>query len=83
MIVDHFIKSKKEDEEKLDKEKPLRSLIKAISWRVIGTLDTFLVSWIVSGNMSVAFSIGFVELFTKMLLYYGHERLWINIKWGK
>ncbi|WP_411030216.1 DUF2061 domain-containing protein [Spongiimicrobium sp. 3-5] len=64
-------------------EKPKRSIAKSISWRVIGTLDTILISWIVTGTLSVAFSIGIVELFTKMALYFFHERLWNNIGWGK
>lgn len=64
-------------------ENPKRSIAKSISWRIIGTLDTILISWIVTGTLSVAFSIGVVELFTKMLLYFFHERIWNKISWGK
>ncbi|ASO03858.1 putative membrane protein [Arenibacter algicola] len=64
-------------------ENPKRSIAKSISWRIIGTLDTILISWIVTGTLSVAFSIGVVELFTKMLLYFFHERIWNKINWGK
>jgi uncharacterized membrane protein len=64
-------------------ENPKRSIAKSISWRIIGTLDTILISWIVTGTLSVAFSIGVVELFTKMLLYFFHERIWNKIGWGK
>ena len=64
-------------------EKPVRSIVKSISWRIIGTLDTMLISWIVTGELKVALSIGVVELFTKMLLYFFHERVWNNINWGK
>ena len=64
-------------------EKHYRSLIKAISWRCTGTLDTFIVSWIITGQLELALSIGLVEVFTKMILYYGHERLWNKITWGK
>ena len=64
-------------------ENPKRSIVKSISWRIIGTLDTILISWIVTGTLSVAFSIGVVELFTKMLLYFFHERIWNKINWGK
>lgn len=64
-------------------EKHYRSLIKAFSWRMTGTLDTIIVSFFISGQIKIALSIGFVELFTKMLLYYGHERIWNKIKLGK
>ncbi|MDO7173021.1 DUF2061 domain-containing protein [Mariniflexile sp. AS56] len=65
------------------KEKPLRSIVKSISWRLIGTLDTILISWLITGELALAFSIGSVELVTKMVLYFFHERIWNNIKWGK
>ncbi|MBP0903066.1 DUF2061 domain-containing protein [Mariniflexile gromovii] len=65
------------------KEKPLRSIVKSISWRIIGTLDTILISWVITGELALAFSIGSVELVTKMVLYFFHERIWNNIKWGK
>lgn len=64
-------------------ERPLRSVAKSVSWRVIGTLDTILISWLITGTARVALSIGLVELFTKMLLYFFHERMWNLIPWGK
>lgn len=64
-------------------EKPLRSVVKTISWRIIGTLDTVLISWILTGEIETAFAIGSVELVTKMLLYFGHERIWDRIKFGR
>jgi uncharacterized membrane protein len=64
-------------------EKPHRSIVKAVSWRLTGTLDTIIVSFIISGKIKVALSIGFVELFTKIALYYGHERLWNRISFGR
>ncbi|WP_154662122.1 DUF2061 domain-containing protein [Siansivirga zeaxanthinifaciens] len=64
-------------------EKPLRSIVKSLSWRTIGTLDTVLISWIVTGELTLAFSIGSIELVTKMVLYFFHERIWNSIKWGK
>jgi uncharacterized membrane protein len=64
-------------------EKKSRSLVKAISWRMTGTLDTIVVSFIVTRRMSLAFSIGFIELFTKVLLFYFHERLWNRIAFGR
>ncbi|AEM70996.1 Protein of unknown function DUF2061, membrane [Allomuricauda ruestringensis DSM 13258] len=64
-------------------ESPKRSVVKSISWRIVGTLDTILISWVVTGTLSMAFSIGLVELVTKMVLYFFHERIWNSIKWGK
>jgi uncharacterized membrane protein len=64
-------------------EKHYRSLVKAISWRATGTVDTIVVSYIVSGKAALAFSIGFVELFTKIGLYYVHERVWNRISLGR
>lgn len=65
------------------KEKPIRSIAKSISWRIVGTLDTMLISWIVTGQLNTALVIGGVEVVTKMVLYFFHERVWNTIKWGK
>lgn len=65
------------------KEKAYRSLAKTISWRTIGTLDTVIISYIITGDMKMAASIGSIELFTKMILYYFHERTWNKISLGK
>ena len=84
MILDKIYQSK-EISFKSEKstEKPLRSVIKSLSWRVIGTIDTVLISWLVTGTLQLALSIGFVELITKMILYFFHERIWNLITWGK
>lgn len=66
-----------------DKEEIKRSLLKTISWRIIGTIDTIFISWIITGTLTLAFSIGAIELVSKMLLYFFHERLWNTIEWGK
>lgn len=76
------IKSK-ENAAVYSEEKLKRSFAKTISWRVIGTLDTVLISWLITGTLVLAFSIGAIELITKMALYFFHERAWNNIKWGK
>ncbi|MEL4307309.1 DUF2061 domain-containing protein [Joostella sp. CR20] len=55
-----------------------RHIAKAITWRVIGTLDTILLSWIISGNPFTGLKIGFTEVVTKMILYYFHERIWFK-----
>lgn len=64
-------------------EKPSRSLVKAISWRVTGTLDTILISFLITGKLKWAVSIGAVELFTKVCLYYAHERVWNRLAFGR
>lgn len=73
-------KSFKEDR---SDEKPVRSILKTISWRTIGTLDTIGISWVLTGKVETALAIGSVELVTKMILYFGHERLWNAINFGK
>ena len=60
----------------------LRSLLKTISWRIVGTLDTMCLGWIITGSPLVGLKIGALELFTKMILYYFHERLWLQSKFG-
>ena len=59
-----------------------RALAKAVSWRAVGTLDTFLWSWIVTGQPGHAGAIASLETFTKIALYYLHERLWRLIRWA-
>lgn len=63
-------------------EAATRSLAKAISWRITGTIDTFIISFIITGKFSLAGSIAATELFTKVMLYYFHERIWAAIGWG-
>jgi uncharacterized membrane protein len=64
-------------------DKPYRSLVKALSWRMTGTVDTIVVSYFVTGKIKLAVSIGAVELFTKVCLYYLHERVWNKIPLGR
>lgn len=64
-------------------EKHYRSLLKAISWRATGTVDTIFISFLVTGKIKLAISIGFVELFTKVGLFYVHERIWNRISLGR
>ena len=59
-----------------------RHLIKTLSWRAIGTLDTILLAWLITGNPLTGIKIGSVEVVSKMLLYYGHEKLWYKINYG-
>ena len=60
-----------------------RSLVKTISWRAVGTITTVTISYLITGTMALAFSIGGIELISKMALYFIHERAWEKIKWGK
>lgn len=59
-----------------------RHFIKTVTWRFIGTVDTFVISWIISGNSITGMKIGAAEVITKMLLYYMHERTWYRINFG-
>ena len=59
-----------------------RHLLKTFSWRAIGTLDTILLGWLVTGNPLTGLKIGGAEVFSKMLLYFGHEKLWYKINYG-
>jgi uncharacterized membrane protein len=54
----------------------LMSLVKGISWRIVGTMDTIMIAYLVTGKVHAAVSIGSVEVFTKILLYYLHDRAW-------
>lgn len=83
MLVEQLFISEKKKKVSKSKEGWSRSLIKSISWRIIGTLDTILISYFITGDMSFALSIGGVELVTKMMLYVAHERLWNKVNWGK
>ena len=59
-----------------------RHIAKTITWRIVGTIDTILLSWLVTGNPYTGLKIGFSEVITKMILYYLHERIWFNVKAG-
>lgn len=59
-----------------------RSVAKAISWRVLGSIDTFVLSFLFTSSIKAAGAIAGTEVLTKMLLYYAHERAWSGIGWG-
>lgn len=59
-------------------DKHWKSIAKSISWRILGTIDTMIISYFVTGSINRALEIGFTEVFTKMLLYYIHERIWLK-----
>jgi|AntRauMFilla1563_2_1112583.scaffolds.fasta_scaffold03512_3 uncharacterized membrane protein len=77
MILD-LIKSKKN----IEKYSEIKtSAFKAVTWRIIGTIDTIVISYLMTGNVKIALSIGSFEVFTKMILYFFHERIWA--RWTK
>ncbi len=76
MVVDFFLKI-------LDKDPTVkRHLLKTVSWRIVGTIDTVLLGWFITGEINTGAKIGGLELFTKMALYFVHERAWYKTKFG-
>ncbi len=76
----------------LKKDSPTRSILKAISWRVIASAATFVITYVIvrhssdnndSEALKFASAIASVDVVAKLILYYLHERLWTNIYWGK
>ena len=59
-----------------------RHLLKTLTWRIIGTIDTMALSWLISGSFRVGAAIGGAEVFTKMVLYCLHERAWYKCSFG-
>jgi len=59
-----------------------RSFAKAASWRLLGSIDTFLLSWFFTRNAKAAGAIASTEVITKIAPYYFHERVWSSIRWG-
>jgi len=60
-----------------------RSILKAISWRMLGSIDTFVISYFITGKLVFAASIASVETFTKIVLFYFHERAWAFVPMGR
>lgn len=53
-----------------------RHIAKTITWRIVGTIDTIILSWVITGQLKMGLAIGGVEVITKMILYFFHERIW-------
>ncbi|MDZ7613612.1 MAG: DUF2061 domain-containing protein [Flavobacteriaceae bacterium] len=83
MITERIFTADKDDKTTLAKERNTRSIAKAISWRIVGTVDTIIISYLITGTLSLALSIGAIETVTKIALYFFHERLWNVVPWGK
>jgi uncharacterized membrane protein len=64
-------------------ESHTRSIAKAASWRMTGSLDTFVIAALITGRLKVAGAVALSEILTKTALYYFHERIWILVPWGK
>ena len=73
MIIDLFI---------LKDQSIKRHVAKTITWRILGTIDTMAIGWIITGNVLIGLKIGGVEMITKMILYFIHERLWYRSNIG-
>ena len=73
MIVDRIIKGV---------ESHPRSFVKAVTWRMMGSIDTFVLSYLFTRNVKAAGAIASTEIITKIGLYYVHERLWSLSDWG-
>lgn len=71
--------SKKTHGSKLSRK---RHLLKTVTWRIVGTIDTMLLAWIISGNPMIGLKVGGIEIITKMTLYYFHERIWYKYDFG-
>jgi uncharacterized membrane protein len=64
-------------------ENKSRSIGKSISWRVLASCDTILISYLITGSIAIAATIGSIEVMTKMVLYYFHERAWNKFAFGR
>ena len=58
-----------------------RTIIKTMTWRITASLTTFMIAWILTGDLLIGASIGTIEAIVKIFLYYFHERIWTNISW--
>ncbi|MDF1880901.1 adenylyl-sulfate kinase [Sulfurimonas sp. MAG313] len=67
----------------MHKETNLRSIVKGLSWRVLATGTTIIIVYIFFGRLDLAIAAGLIETFLKVGLYWGHERIWVKIKWGR
>ena len=59
-----------------------RHILKTLTWRVIATTTTFILAWLISGDIEIGLTVGGAEAIVKMFIYYFHERLWYNSKFG-
>ena len=60
-----------------------RTIVKTLTWRVTASLTTFIIAWVLTGDLLIGATIGSIEAVAKIFLYYFHERIWNNISWAK
>jgi len=60
-----------------------RTVVKTLTWRITASLTTFIIAWILTGDLLIGISIGSIEAIVKIFLYYFHERIWNTISWAK
>ncbi|NNE55067.1 MAG: DUF2061 domain-containing protein [Flavobacteriales bacterium] len=84
MLIDQFIKSRT-NSPRNGGQSAAFSLAKTVSWRIVGTLDTLVITFLVTGQISTALTISGVELISKMILYFLHERTWnkLHVSWNE
>ncbi|HEY6082562.1 MAG TPA: DUF2061 domain-containing protein [Chitinophagaceae bacterium] len=82
MILETFVPKKfkeypaKKEKKGINGRDHLLSFLKGVSWRAVGTIDTIIISYFVTGKIHLALSIGSIEIFTKIALFYFHDRIW-------
>ncbi len=81
MLLDRYISHRISQARKPADKGRLVAVLKTVSWRIVGTLDTIVISYLLTGTLEVAVQIGGVEVISKMILYYLHERAWM--RWSK
>jgi len=82
IVAESLIDEKSRIVNSYQRDKPMRSLAKAISWRITGSLDTIMIAWFFTSSVDTAMAIGLTEVATKTVLYYFHERAWDRINLG-
>ena len=60
-----------------------RSIVKTVTWRITGSTATFLIAYLLTGNLAISGVIGMTQMVTNTILYYMHERIWNLIKWER
>lgn len=60
-----------------------RSLVKTISWRLVGSSATLLIAFLITGSLGASGTIAILQLITNTLLYFIHERVWDKVVWGR
>ncbi len=60
-----------------------RSLVKAITWRIIASITTFILAFVITGHLALSAGIGIGDVIAKFILYFLHERAWDRVSWGK